>query len=811
MLVVSLLSLYASTCGTPAILPLADSENVQTACHMLLDTPLYFGAGTILGSAAVLSGAAGTACHLFPQMASWSGECYLMSRMFGIAARQSYLHALRKIPLVSLFLKHIPLSHATWDANRRHLEQIPISNADENHLMHFLQKRWMAKTTGTFPFFVNWMCPAFSIPIQMHPESTNSYARDPANRLSETYKNRICSWKNVLPHPQEHPLILTRPCNIKEYLPHCFTVEPGESIEHCIARLAPEMQQHTVILDVSAADNTEELSHTVAKHQLDADRLLCIHNRILEENGIIRILPLTTTSPKVIEKQHAFLLSWISRFGLTANRVELDRPTFSQCAVYKTAASTPIVFASQAEWSRFLEQIDQRWTAVHPQKTILFKGTLHVLKDLCAQLQENVWDATMRSGTRNSIVQFSLENIRKELLLILKENEGATFQDLASRLEHVHADLMTLLEIFSPFTREDFPSIFRKHLTTIPDNLKSFTAYGLHSSGMTSLTGIFKAVEKSKGSKPLILYGENCYFECILAAELFAEALSVNAAQVQDLKEVDLILAQFNPALKRIHFKAEENYKLEYHVEDISSILRSVLEQRTEKPLTLAIDCTFDYSNSERINHLLLEFEKEIASGVLNVICFRSGLKFDLFGLDNYCGAPFFMIHNKGAAWSSFDALLSDPALQADTLSLNWFCLALQNAAPYLEAYRKQVFDNTHAVLNRIPKRLLKKERAKYRVIPMDADTDPTFIDIKVFGPLHAIRASLLVSGFLTIKCMEKGFPLLHRPGIGFYHPNLSPVFSEECTTIRLTIGLDPAQIDPIVQCFKEIDALNSS
>src|SRR5690242_18090159 len=285
MLIISLLSLYANACGSltqpPAVLT---HENVETACHALLDTPLYFGAGTLLGSAALLSGMAGAACHFFPQIAPWSGECYLMSRIFGIAARQSFLYALKKASLVSLFLERIPLSHATWDANKRHLEQIPLSNAEDNHLMHFLQKRWMAKTTGTFPFFVNWMCPAFAIPVQMHPESTNSYARDPANKLSRTYKNRIRSWKHFLPDPQEYPLILTRPCNIKEYLPHCFTVESNESIEHCIARLAPEMQQHTVILDVSAADSTEELSRALSEHQLGADRLICIRNRILEEN-----------------------------------------------------------------------------------------------------------------------------------------------------------------------------------------------------------------------------------------------------------------------------------------------------------------------------------------------------------------------------------------------------------------------------------------------------------------------------------------------------------------------------------------------
>ena len=64
---------------------------------------------------------------------------------------------------------------------------------------------------------------------------------------------------------------------------------------------------------------------------------------------------------------------------------------------------------------------------------------------------------------------------------------------------------------------------------------------------------------------------------------------------------------------------------------------------------------------------------------------------------------------------------------------------------------------------------------------------------------------------FLTIKCMEAGHPLLYRPGIGFYHPNLAVLFGKECTTVRLTVGLDPSQVDTIVRCMDKINACNGS
>ncbi|MGE5196260.1 MAG: hypothetical protein ACM3JI_02895, partial [Anaerolineae bacterium] len=262
---------------------------------------------------------------------------------------------------------------------------------------------------------------------------------------------------------------------------------------------------------------------------------------------------------------------------------------------------------------------------------------------------------------------------------------------------------------------------------------------------------------------------------------------------------------------KRINFKVTEYQATEYHVEKIAQTLHHALRARQGKPLSLALDCTLDFSNSSRVGKLLAEFQKEIERGDLIVLCYRSGLKFDLFGMDNYCGAPFFMVHNRDEKWSFFDALLTDPALQTDLLSINWFCLVYQHAAPYLELYRKQIFDNTRAVLNKIPAQLFSTKNTNYRVIPVEPDADPSFIDIKIFGPLHAIRGGLLVGGFFTIKCMEAGYPLLYRPGIGFHHPNLAVLFGKECTTVRLTLGLDPAQVNIIVRCMEKINACNGT
>ena len=69
----------------------------------------------------------------------------------------------------------------------------------------------------------------------------------------------------------------------------------------------------------------------------------------------------------------------------------------------------------------------------------------------------------------------------------------------------------------------------------------------------------------------------------------------------------------------------------------------------------------------------------------------------------------------------------------------------------------------------------------------------------------------MLIAGYLSIKCMEGGHPIFYRPSLGLYHSNLTVISCEERTTIRLTLGLDPAQIDLLADCFKMVDTLNDS
>ncbi len=804
----------------PTYTPTID-DKIRRIFHKASETTVYFGAGTLLGSASLLARLGWGISLISPWASTVGNECLLLSHMCDCAARRAFANIFKATP--SSF-RGAPLSQRSWLLNQKQLSQIPVSSKDDKQLLLFLEKRWLAKSSGLYSSLVDWVCPCFGISVQVHPETTGFYARNPWLKFPVAYQKGVEAWKQSLPHPQDFPLILTRPCNLHDYLPFYLDVPKDEKIEKTVERLAAKKQtaKANIVIDLTQifADDANDretwlrtwdayrvpFAQACKELDIDPNKLLCIQREQREEIGGIRLLPLTAQPEEEIEKQHRFLLEWISTFGLSATRVELDRgflpinDPFQAC----NNRSISIEFQSKDEFISYFDSFDQNWKSSHPQKILMHKGTLQVLKGLFASLSDDKWSEILHSPTRVSIVQLSFLKIREQLSLLAQEDPEASFFDFAGRIEQIHANLSTLLEVFSPFSSDAFPRIYRECILSIPSNLKPLASYGIHSSGMTSLAGIFKATERTLGRPPHVLYGENAYFENINASNMVSHAVSIPEATESDWAEVDLILAQFNPVLKRINFRVTE-----YKVEKIEEVLRRSFSARQGKPLTLAIDCTFDFIDSPRVARLLDEFQEEIELGILNVICYRSGLKFDLFGMDNYCGAPFSMVHSQDAKWGCFDALLTDPVLQPDRLSLNWFCLAYQTAAPQLELYRKQVFDNTRDLLNKVPSRLLNKDNTNYRIIPMEQGADLAFIDIKVSGFFHEIRTALLIGGFLTVECMENGHPIFYRPSVGFYHPNFTILFSKECSTVRLTLGLDPAQVDLLARCFERIDALN--
>ncbi len=800
-------------CTSPLVASEIEEKKSSDFFHAISEEVLYLGAGTLFKSVSGLAKLGWGISSLFCMNGAAAHEYLLLSNLATAVSE----HFFTKEPCHESY-------QSSWDLNQHHLSMILANSEEEEALLLFLKNHFLAKSTGFFPTLVKWVYPRFGIHLQIHPETTSSYARSPFIGLSKTYQNRVEDLKSLLSHPKTYPLILTRPADLGRYLPSYHKVESHESIGLTVEKIKESLKSNdlNVILDLTSIIPTHLLDSNnwilfweayqqsflnVCKlHHVNPDQILFMQKVEHKDIGGIRILPLSYTSEKALEQQHQFLLNWISTFGLSANRIELDRIPRIVNRSTKNGKYPPLPLLSKESFLSYLNSYDSKEISSHPQKVLMLHGTVSSLKALFQNVPKSEWKKIKASSAKLSAAELSFFKIKEELELLKKEEASSSFFDTATHIEQIHAHLSALLEIFSPFSFGEFDSIYRNLLTSTPENLKPLTSCTLHTSAMTSLSGIFQVMHKTLGRAPRVLYGENTYYECINAANLVSNSSSSLGSSTQDLKDVDLILAQFNPV-----WKGAQLQKNQYVAENVSEVVRRSLNVRENKPLMVALDCTFDFINSPKVSKLLQEFQKEIEKGTLSILCYRSGLKYDLFGMDNYCGAPFYMIHNKDPKWNFLDELLTDPVLKTDNLSLNWFCLAYQTVAEELELYRKQIFDNTKNLLDTIPSRLLSNQDLHYRVIPFQEGTDPAFIDITVTGPFHRIKAEALISGLLTLKCMERGFPLFYRISIGLYHTNLTKVSSDECSTIRLTLGLDPAQIDVLAECFKHIDTLNGA
>jgi hypothetical protein len=772
-----------------ALFPLVFFKTPQRICGIIAKKTTYVAAASVFETFSICSWVAGKSFAFFPQK---SHELTLLSELSDSLAKRLFAQALKKQELYSPF--------HSWNENRSRLEKIPAASIAEQELLLFLEKHWLTKSNGFFPLAVNWIYPCFGMKMQVEPTTTSCYSRNPSLEPSQAYLEQENLWKKELPQPWHFPLILTRPFNLEHYFPKFLAIRSFEDLDNLSL---PENSKEMTVLDFTDIlkndlnPTTWEKTWSLVRTQLrklDLKNVVCIQRVQKKDLGGMRILPLGSAKNEAEER---YLLEWLGTFGLSATRLELNRLNLS---TYRPEEDIKheAPFLDKKSCEAQIHQLEKDFDSLSSDKSILMAGTLKLLKGLFSSISEEKWSTC--SFVQASVVHFSFLGILEELTQLKKLKNSSLFT-FASHIEQIHAHLSALLEIFSPYSPHQFSSIYEKTLSCIPKTLKSLTQYAVHSSGMASYLGIYKAVEKSLERIPHALYGENTYFECAASAKRISHAKSLRDAQEQDWENVDLIVAQFNPILCR------EKHVVEYGEENVEYFLRKAFSVNQNKRLTLALDCTIDFIDSKKVENLLQAFQKEIEQGKLNIIGFRSGLKYDLFGLDHYCGAPLFMIHNNDSYWFPFEALITDPVLLTDRLSHQWFCLAYESAPKELDAYRRQIFQNTRSLLTKISP-LLHDGQNGYQVIPIRENVEASFVDVRVSGPLHKLRAAAIVGGILHLLPMNAGQPIFTRPSFGFYHPNFSMIFGEENSTVRLTVGLDPEQINILASCFERISKL---
>jgi hypothetical protein len=437
-----------------------------------------------------------------------------------------------------------------------------------------------------------------------------------------------------------------------------------------------------------------------------------------------------------------------------------------------------------------------------PHLIVLGKATMNLLDGLMSEITSEKWNELNKNPALGQVVQTSLVMIKEHLANAEMQAIAGNFPKFSQEIELVHAEIATLLELTHPFKESDFEMVYRKNVDSmIPEEFKSTCKVGLGKTAMNIFAGINTAVME-ENPPPHRIYGNNIYFEelAIIGDNLYFD----NYLKNPNAPPIDLYVAQFNP-------NVNTNRSLtEYTLEDVGANIKYLLDNnRAAKHLTVAIDTTIEKSPSENVKKILEQYKDEIKDGKINFVIFNSGQKFDMLGMDNYYGCPFYTVNNGGPEWKSFDSLFTQPVHKVDQLSTQWFTLSNKYAASSLAQYKNLIFKNTRYILDHIPKALQPNNTPNQtvKVNRANKNIDVCFIDLKVQGKNYVDRSFKFMEFFYE-KMHRAGIKAFSRQSFGFYHPCLLvfdlPAELKSGTT-RLTPGINPEENEAIIDFFSSI------
>jgi hypothetical protein len=439
---------------------------------------------------------------------------------------------------------------------------------------------------------------------------------------------------------------------------------------------------------------------------------------------------------------------------------------------------------------------------------ILGRPTLQLIEGLFREVDNETWDRLNGRSEMRQLIQTSCYRLMQHLAKA--ENHSANFTIFSQEIELVHCELSTLLSIFTPFKSSQFEEIYKQELHFIPEDLKGCMRVCLHATAMATFSALNHVLIASFPNAERV-YGADIYYE---EQEILGKKRSLNTILLdKGVKNVGLYVGEFNHnAVVDVDFQ-------EYKVGDLIGDLHALLSAKPEtKHLTVAVDSTIDFINSIKAKDLLAHYTNEIKEGKLNFVFFRSGVKFDMFGMDNYYGAPFYQINNGAAHWQPFDELFKNSIYQADTLSLQWFCLANKYASKSLDEYRAALFENTKEIMANVPEILRAGNNPEVKICTAADNVDSCFIHIKpkdrstpivMNGTTYTIPdffyIACAISDIILKKFTDNHARILKRDSFGFYHANINFISNKQ---IRLFPSINKEENTLIIEALVEIAEL---
>lgn len=526
--------------------------------------------------------------------------------------------------------------------------------------------------------------------------------------------------------------------------------------------------------------------------------------------GGIKVLPLFfSLEEQKIEERHEKFIDFIYHTGLGIGAVNTRRYVLNAFALDKDvryAVRRPflsehvVLYPTKRDFApSLLKRLSEKFATLSPPFRILGASTMKVLDGLLNEISDEKWEELNADPQKREIFQTTLLKLQNNLATAELSLEH--FNDFAQELELAQYEIATLLELMKPFQYEDFAEIYKERLDFIPEELRPLVRANLGKTSVNTFAAVNAALHKDRPNFSKTA-GKGQYYEQMwTVGDEYHFDKVMNDPSIQ---RVDLYAGAFNP-----NIDLDPN-QMNYEQSDIIGNVRRILREKTgTQHLTITVDGTIEYINSEKNRELLLAFEKEIQEGRLNFVFFNSGQKFDMFGMDHYYGSPYYIINNGGQQWNSVNSILSNEAHTTDLLSLQWFCLATRYAADAQDDYRRLIYENSRQIMHYIPESLKAQKGTvkSMQIGTIDDKMAATFIDIKLRGSskIIGVRARALVKKFYK-KLFENSVKAVRRASFGFYHPNITLIPDGDCYSIRINPGLNPKDNRAIVDFILELD-----
>jgi hypothetical protein len=223
---------------------------------------------------------------------------------------------------------------------------------------------------------------------------------------------------------------------------------------------------------------------------------------------------------------------------------------------------------------------------------------------------------------------------------------------------------------------------------------------------------------------------------------------------------------------------------------------------------TIAIDDTIGTRDADEIRDFLRHNQSRIESGRLNVVIYRSAVKFDILGMDS-CNAGVMLAINSPVKWTTFNREVAMNANQISNTVLQWI-LHYQNYA------QDELNERTRAIMD-VAKRMsspagpdnplgfppemigISGNESPIQIAP-SSDPQIPFLDIDFNSVADSLGGQLLRDCLLPWIEQDPTTPIEWRPSFGFNGTNLATVVlpdtppadaSRKRTKIRLSIGLE--------------------